>query len=77
MPELRRITESEMRDLLREAYSRDQEKSFLGQVACHLRDPVIPRDANNRSRVHPLWLTLGLIVVFVICVFLYFSVARP
>jgi hypothetical protein len=73
MPELRYITESQMREFLRESYSRDREKSFLGQLARHLRDPVMPRDANNDSRVHPLWLTLGLIVLFALSVFLYFS----
>jgi hypothetical protein len=74
MPELRRITESEMRDLLREAYSRDRDESFLRQFVYGLRDPAMPIDSNNRPQVHPLLLVLGLIVVFVICVFLYFSV---
>jgi hypothetical protein len=77
MLEPRRISEAEMRDLLREAYSRDQEESFLGELARRLRDPAIPRDANNRPRVHPLWLTLGFVGVLAVCVFLYFSFVRP
>jgi len=77
MLEPRRISEAEMRDLLREAYSRDREESFLGQVTRRLRDPAMPRDANNRPRVHPLWLTLGLMVAFAVCIFFYFSFIRP
>lgn len=77
MREPEHISESEMRTLLRDAYSQDQEKSVLGQLARRLRDPAMPRDANNRLRAHPLWLTLGLIVVLVVGVFLYFSFLRP
>lgn len=76
MREPEHIAESEMRALLREAYSQDPEKSFLGQLARRLRDPAMPRDANNHPRAHPLWLTLGLIVVFVVGVFVYFSFLR-
>jgi hypothetical protein len=67
------ITEAEMRELLRDAYARDPEKSFLANVGRNVRDPAMPRDANNRRRIHPLWLTLGLVSLFVMAVFLYFS----
>lgn len=77
MREPEHISESQMRTLLRDAYSQDQEKSVLGQLARRLRDPTMPRDANNRPRAHPLWLTLGLIAVLVVGVFLYFSFLRP
>lgn len=77
MPELRRITESEMQHLLREAYSRDPEDSFLGQLTRPLRDPAMPADGNNGSRIHSLWLILGSIAVFTLSVFLYFSFVRP
>lgn len=70
------ISGAEMRRLLRDAYAQDPERSFLGQFARRLRDPAMPRDANNRSRVHPLWLTLGLIAAFVLSVFIYFSFLR-
>jgi hypothetical protein len=33
----------------------------------------MPRDANNRRRIHPLWLIVGLVSLFVMAVFLYFS----
>ena len=69
----RYITETEMRKLLRDAYAQDPEKSFLGQIGRNASDPAIPRDANNRRRIHPLWLTLGLVSLFVMAVFLYFS----
>ena len=72
----RYITETEMRTLLRDAYAQDPEKSFLGQMGRNVSDPVMPRDANNRPRIHPLWLTLGLVALFVVGVFFYFSVAR-
>ena len=67
------ITEAEMRELLRDAYARDPEKSFLANVGGNVSDPAMPRDANNRRRIHPLWLTLGLVSLFVMAVFLYFS----
>ena len=70
------ITETEMRRLLRDAYAQDAEKSFLGQIGRNASDPTIPRDANNRPRVHPLWLTLGLITLFVMAVFFYFSFVK-
>ena len=67
------ITEAEMRELLRDAYARDPEKSFLANTGRNVSDPAMPRDANNRRRIHPLWLTLGLVSLFVMAVFLYFS----
>jgi len=67
------ITEAEMRELLRDAYARDPEKSFLANIDRNVSDPAMPRDANNRRRIHPLWLTLGLVSLFVMAVFLYFS----
>ncbi len=77
MHEPEHISETKMRTLLRDAYSQDREKSVLGQFVHRLRDPAMPRDANNRPRAHPLWLALGLIVVLVVGVFLYFSFLRP
>ena len=77
MPELKRITETEMRELLRDAYARDPEASLLGQLASSLCDPFIPIDKNKRFRLHPLYLILGLLLFFVLCVFLYFSFVRP
>jgi hypothetical protein len=77
MPEPQHISETDMRTLLRETYAQDPEKSFLGRIARRLRDPAMPRDANNRSRIHSLWLTLGLIGGLVVVVFAYFSFFRP
>jgi hypothetical protein len=72
----RYITETEMRRLLREAYAQEPDKSFLAQIGRNASDPAMPRDANNRPRIHPLWLTLGLVAVFVIGVFFYFSFVK-
>jgi hypothetical protein len=72
----RYITETEMRRLLRDAYAQDPEKSFLGQIGRNASDPVMSRDANNRPRIHPLWLTLGLVTLFVIAIFFYFSFVK-
>ena len=69
-------TETEMRMLLRNAYAQDPEKSFLGQIGRNASDPAMPRDANNRPRIHPLWLTLGLVTLFVMAVFFYFSFVK-
>jgi hypothetical protein len=69
----RYIAETEMRRLLRDAYAQDPEKSFLGQIGRNASDPAMPRDANNRPRIHPLWLALGLVTLFVMAVFFYFS----
>lgn len=77
MPEVKPITEMEMRELLRQAYSRDPGASLLGQLAGSLCDSA-SRTAENRGfRIHPLCLTLGLILLFVVSVFLYFSFVRP
>lgn len=62
-----------MRRLLRQAYGQDLERSFLGECARRLGDPAMLRGANYRSRLHPLWMTLGLIGAFILGVFLYFS----
>lgn len=72
----RYITEPEMRTLLRDAYAQDPEKSFLGQMGRNTSDPAMPRDANNRRRIHPLWLTLGLVALFAMAVFFYFSFVK-
>jgi hypothetical protein len=73
MREPEHIGQEEMRTLLREAYSQDPEKALLVQVTRNFRHPAMPRDADNRWPVHPLWLTLAVIAVFVLGVFLYFS----
>jgi hypothetical protein len=77
MREPKHISEIQMRTLLREAYSRDPEKSILGQFMRRLCDPAKPLDANSHSRIHPLWLTLGLLAGFVALVFVCFSFLRP
>ena len=62
--------------LLRDAYAQDPEKSFLGQIGRNASDPAMPRDANNRPRIHPLWLALGLVTLFAMVVFFYFSLVK-
>jgi hypothetical protein len=76
MSEFEHMTEAKMRELLREAYSADPENSFLGEFTRHLSDPAMPRDAKHRFRVHPLWLILGVVLVFVLSVLVYFSFLR-
>jgi hypothetical protein len=70
------ISEAEMRELLRDAYARDPEKSFLANVGGNVSDPAMPRDANNRPRIHALWLTLGMVTLFAMAVFFYFSFVK-
>jgi len=72
----RYITETEMRKLVRDAYTQDPEKSFLGQIGRIASDPAMSRDANNRPRIHPLWLTLGLVTLFAMAVFFYFNFVK-
>lgn len=76
MPDLKRITEEEMQELLRETSARDPEASLLGQLARNFCDSTIAVNENRRLRIHPLYLTLGLILIFMFCVFLYFSFIR-
>ena len=77
MPELKSITEMEMRELMRQAYSRDPDTSLLGQLSRSMCDSA-RRTAEKRGfRIHPLRLTLGLILLFIVSVFLYFSFVRP
>jgi hypothetical protein len=77
MPHSDRISAAEMRRILREAYAQNPERSVLGQLARRLRDPAMPFAPNGRPRPHPLWLMLGLIGLFALCVFLYFSLLSP
>ena len=67
------VTSAEMRLLLREAYSKDPEKNFLGQIARYIRDPARSDGLRRNFRPHPFWLTLALTVTFVASVFLYFT----
>lgn len=65
-----------MRKLLRDTYAQDPENGFLGRLSRSASDPAMPRDANNRHRIHPLWLTFGLFVLLVVAAFFYFSFAK-
>lgn len=67
------ISVDEMRARLREAYSQDAEKSFLRNVMRGLRDPVVPVNAANRVRIHPLWLRLALIGALILAALIYFT----
>jgi len=67
------ISETEMREHLREAYSQDLEKSFLSQVLRRLADPAKLGNEKGLPRAHPLWLQLGIFVALALFVFLYFS----
>ena len=71
------ISETEMREHLREAFSQDPEKSFLSQILRSLSDPAKPRNEKGRPRAHPLWLQLGIFVILALSVFLYFTFGRP
>ena len=77
MTESVHISETEMREHLREACSHDPEKSFLSQVLRPLADPAKPRNEKGLRRPHPLWLQLAMIVFLGLFVFLYFTVGRP
>ena len=71
------ISETEMRQHLREAFSQDPEKSFLSQGLRRLADPAKPRSEKGLPRAHPLWFQLGMLVFLALFVFLYFTFARP
>jgi hypothetical protein len=77
MNELVHISETEMREHLRQACYLDPEKSFLSQVARRLADPAKPRNDTGIPRPHPLWLQLAMIVFLGLFVFLYFTFGRP
>jgi len=74
--ELKRISVAEMRLLLQDAYSRDPENSFLKRLMRQLEDPAIARDASDRLRLHPLWLTFGVTAFLVLIVLAVFSAVR-
>ena len=77
MTEPAHISETEMRQHLREACSQDPEKSFLSQALRRLADPAKPRNEKGLPRPHPLWFQLGMLVFLALFVFLYFTFARP
>ncbi len=70
------ISETEMREHLREACSQDPEKSFLSHLTRRLADPAKPRNEKGLPRAHPLWLQLAMISSLAIFVFLYFTFGR-
>ena len=74
MRKLEYTTPEQMRLWLRESFRADPERSLLRQLARRLRDPV--SDGQVRWRVHPLWLTLVLLLVFVVCAFIGFTLLR-
>lgn len=76
MSDLSYISETEMREHLRETYSQDPEKSFLSQVVRRLADPAKPRNDKGLPRPHPLWFPFGMISVLALFIFLYFSFGR-
>jgi hypothetical protein len=76
MTEPVQIGETEMREHLREACSRDPEKSFLSHILQRLTDPAKPRNDKGLLRPHPLWLQLAMIVFLGLFVFLYFTFRR-
>jgi len=77
MTEPAHISETEMREHLRQACSQDSEKSFLAEILRRLADPAKPRDDKGLPRPHPLWLQLGMIFFLGLFVFLYFTFGRP
>lgn len=77
MTEPAHISETEMREHLREACSQDPEKSFLSQILQRLADPAKPTNEKGLPRAHPLWLQLAMILFLALFVFLYFTFRRP
>ena len=71
------ISETEMREHLRQACSQDPEKSFLAEILRRLADPAKPMNEKGLPRPHPLWLQLAMIVFLGLFVFLYFTFGSP
>ncbi len=70
------ISETEMREHLREACSLDPEKSFLSQILRRLADPAKPTNEKGLPCPHPLWLQFAMIGFIGLFVFLYFTFGR-
>lgn len=66
-----------MQKQLREAYARDPEANLLCELARTLCESAMSLEENRGFRIHWLWLTLGLMLFFILCVFLFFSFVRP
>jgi hypothetical protein len=77
MTEPAHISETEMREHLREACFHDLEKSFLSQILRRVADPAKPTNEKGLPRPHPLWLQLAMIVFLGLFVFLCFTFGRP
>jgi len=71
------IDQDQMHRLIREVYCADPDTSFLSKFTRSLADPAMPAGVNKHLQPHPLWLTLILIVTFVLIVFLCFSLLQP
>ncbi len=77
MSEPTHISEIKMQEHLREAYSQDREVNFLSQILRRLADPTRATSDKDMPRLNPLCLQIGMLVLFALFVFLYFTFGRP
>jgi len=65
------VTQAQMRDMLRELYARDVEKSVLGAIARSMKTPA-GEIGGGRRRASP-WLTLAWLVAALLGIFAFFT----
>jgi hypothetical protein len=72
MPAPQTVNASEMRNALRDALSADPERSLVAYLRHRLHDPAA-LDAKGQERLHPVWLSIGILGAFALCVFVAFT----
>lgn len=73
--EARPISEQEMRLLLRQYFAGDSKPDLIWELSHRLKDPFA-ESKDGGFRMHPLWLSLGLLALTALSVFLYFTFWR-
>jgi len=67
----------QMRQYLRQAFACNRESSFLFQVSGCLQDPVKPRNAKGRRRIHPMVVMSMVLILVLLVTFVGLGLMRP
>ena len=67
------ISEDQMYEALGQAFKGDPEQSLVWKLTQKVTDPLRPEDNHGRRRLHPLVLTVGILVLIILATFVYFG----
>lgn len=73
MPDLKPLTEDEMREQLEQAFLQNREDRLPSQFLELLKDPACPPDKGYRQYLRPVVAIAILLALIVMATFIYFS----